>query len=109
MKQDVWDKIDDDVSEGAMSPIIDLDEDLLESVHLAKKIPVREERIGKYRTRVVDHESENGVAAATWPQDAIIHQTVDALRMIFTTFVAAGQICCMWKRDVRKSIMSTRG
>ena len=105
-EQDVLDKTDEDVSEGAMSPIIDLDQDFLESVHLARKIPVREMRNGKYRTRVVDHESENGVAAATWPQDAIIHQTVDALQMIFTACFAAGQTCCMWERDVRKAYRS---
>ena len=83
-----------------------LDEDFLESVHLARRIPVREMRNGKYRTRVVDHESDDGVAAATCPQDAIIHQTVDALLMILTTFVAAGQTCCMWKRDMRKAYKS---
>ena len=38
-EQVVLDKTDEDVSEGAMSPIIDLDEDFLESVHLARKIP----------------------------------------------------------------------
>ena len=64
-EQDVLDKTEEDVLDGAMSPIIDLDEDVLESVHLARRIPVREIRNGKYGTRVVDHESENGVAAAT--------------------------------------------
>ena len=105
-EQYVLDKTDEDVSEGAMSPIIDLDKDFLESVHLAGKIPVREMRNGQYRIRVVDHQSDNGVAAATWPQDAIIHQTVDALRMIFTSFVAAGQTCWMWKRDIGKAYRS---
>ena len=64
-----------------MSPIIDLGEGLLEIAHLARRIPVKGVRNGKWRTRVVDHESENGVSAVTWPRDRIVHQTGGALLM----------------------------
>ena len=100
---DVTPQVLDDAELGAMTqPRLLVPRDL-ESLTLTRRIPVRELRAKGWRTRVVDHETESGVNAATAPVDKIKHDTLDVLVALILRLFDAGIPVHMWKRDVSKA------
>ena len=100
---DIGPQVFEDADLGAMTwPRLLLPDDV-QQVTLTRRIPVRELRAKGWRTRVVDHESESGVNAATTPADKIEHDTLDVLADQVLHFFRAGHDVRMWKRDVSKA------
>jgi hypothetical protein len=104
-------EFDDDLMEIAMtdaamgfnSPPRPLEKWHMEEVNLCRRIPVREERAGKWRTRPVDDESENMVNMAAVPCDATVYDDLLLLVLTVLLFLQEGLKVMLWKRDVMKA------
>ena len=100
---DLMDIAEVEVGFGAMSPPQVFTPSHGDSVSYCRRIPVREERSSGWRTRAVDHESENLTNSATSPTEAIVNDTVDDLLAVLLMFLEAGIQPKMWKRDFSKA------
>ena len=100
--QDVLANTLEDVSFGAMAgpwPLATID---TSRVSLSRRLPVREERDGEVRTRVVDDKTESAVNLATQPAEKLSHDTIDVMIVILRLFLIADEAPLMWKRDIGK-------
>ena len=101
--QDVLEQTIEDVDFGAMAVPWKLSQWHLDNVSLSRRIPVREERDGSMRTRVVDHKSESEINLATQPTEKLSHDTIDSMVKMVQQFVVNGCSPLMWKRDIGKA------
>ena len=92
-----------DSEQHVMTPPRALQPDDLLSKTLTRRIPVREERVKGWRTRVVHHETESGVNLATVPVDKIRHHSLDILSEIVMAFYRRNCEVQLWKRDVSQA------
>ena len=76
---------------------------ILSAISLTRRMPVRELRSKGWRTRAVDHATESLLNPATAPSDRVQHDHIDVLVGILLTFLTAGFLSPMWKRDVAKA------
>ena len=93
----------EDVEFGAMRGPWPLTQWHLSNVTLSRRLPVREEREGKWRTRIVDHKTESEVNCATQPTEKLSHDTIDTMATMIKLFVNGSAIPHMWKRDISKA------
>ena len=61
---------------------------------------MRELRAEGWRTRSVDHLSENWLNAATEPQDSPQDDTIVMLLLLIALFLRLGRSPTLWERDV---------
>ena len=101
--EDIYPKTVEDSELGAMTPPGPLWPSMMHDRNFTRRIPVREQRAGKWRTRIVDHETESFVNPATQVCEAPRHDTLDVLCGIILMFLHAGVSPLMWKRDVSKA------
>ena len=64
-----------------------------------RRIPIREEREKGWRTRPVDHFTENGGNPATMPQDKTLFDGLEVLVAIILAFLNFQISPRLWKRD----------
>ena len=70
---------------------------------LARRIPVREKRAKGWRTRVADHETENGINPATEPVGKIRHDPLDVLSEIVMQFYRDDCDVLLGKSDISQA------
>jgi len=98
--EDIAKEVQKDVDLGAMSEPCVLRPEHREFL-LMRRLPVREYKAGKYKTRIADHGTECGANQHTLPSDTMMHDTCDVLVEIELAFMKKyrGPLR-KWKRDV---------
>jgi hypothetical protein len=71
--------------------------------NFCRRIPIREERAHGWRTRPVDHFTENAGNGATIPQDKTIFDNIGVMVSIILLFLNYGITPRLWKRDIAKA------
>ena len=101
--EDLWNNVLDDVELGAMSEPRPLVAEDMDNLSFTRALPVREERLSGWRTRVVYHSTEAGTNDGTKPGSSPKHDTVDALVFILLTMMRLGLSPLMFKRDISQA------
>ncbi|CAK0831274.1 unnamed protein product, partial [Prorocentrum cordatum] len=101
--EDIMAEVQEDVDIGAMTPSEPLLPSHARDYLLTRRIPVREERNGEWKTRVADHGTESAVNLATGMGDATRHDTVDLMVEIMRSFIRRQVPFKSWKRDVKRA------
>ena len=101
--EDVWKETWNDYELGAMTAPEPLTPEHLKHVNVARRFPVRELRASGWRTRVVDHETENAVNLATHMSDRTKGDTLDSLVQLLRLAHQRGLSVALWKRDISRA------
>ena len=92
-----------DAQLGAISDTVVVTESFLEQVNVSRRIPVREQRNGTWRTRAVDDMTESWVNTCTEQSDRQCNGTLLHLIYFLLMLSQLGASPCMWKRDIKSA------
>ena len=88
---------------GALGEYQKVTPQLLQTVHVARRIGVRELRSSGWRTRAVDDMRETGMNEATVQADKMINGTIIQLVWFLLMFQSSKMSMAMWKRDIQNA------
>ena len=98
--QELMDIYDKDHELGALGEARVLTKELSDTVHLARRIGVREQRESGWRTRAVDDMTEMQMNSTCEQADKAVNGSVVHLVWMILMFLGAGLHPLMWKRDI---------
>ena len=93
---------DEDAIGVASGPSVVTDDDWFD-LSFCRRLAVREERSAGWRTRPVDHMTENMANPATLVVDRTLYDSIEPLVNILLEYMRRGMVPEMWKRDIEKA------
>ena len=101
---DIAAEVQKDVDLGAMTPPVPLGDHHVANYLLMRRLPVREYKGSRWKTRIADHGTECGLNPCTALSDTIVHDTIDVLVEITLRHFARGVTGLRkFKRDVKRA------